>query len=272
MGLVLTATPAYLLRRQSQALRSGDIPDAVAASYKAAAGVHFLVRNLLAQAHASCVDDHVVSSDDLFAFIDKNGLLVSSSGRVCSGPKTLIVQYLEGLVEGIPAAADPSCLDCQELDEAFAYGLSNARLELTTMARCLATARLAEIHAGKFPRSGYRQLMKNYDREDGLAPIVIRFRLVLSVLNNFWGEAPEEQFWLESLQDSSAMSREPLAEFQRQEAVALVIFEERHQEIAQRLGRPRAPRVQSAHLRHRFVDRYLSFLQKHRSLSAPSRR
>ena len=273
MGLILTATPAYLLRRQSQALSSGEIPDAVAASYKAAAGVHFLVRNLLAQGHPSCLSDDVVSSDELFGFVEKNSLLVSPSGRVCSGPQKLIIQYLEGLVEGLPTIVAPDSLNPQELDKAFAYGLGNARLELTTMARCLATARLAEIQGQRIPGPGHRQLMKNYRGEDGCAPIAIRFRLVTSMLHDYWGEAPEEQFWLDTLRDSSEskgeFAIEPLLEFQRQEEMALVIFEERHQEIAQRLGRPRAPKIQSADLRHRFVARYLRFLRKHRSLSRP---
>lgn len=214
VALILTAIPGFRLRRGS--CRDGEIPEVVAATYKAAAGVHFSVRNML----ASGLPSSVVSGEEVFAFIERERLLFSPQGRVCSGPRRLIVDYLSALIEGGESSVE---------DESFEYGVAAARLEFSTMAHCLAAARLLQAD----PRSAGLPDLEEY-RE-----CAARFGVLVATGERYWDLAAERRLW-------QAHDYESLT------GLALDLFQARHEEIAACLGLVPG-RVRREHIRHRIA-------------------
>src|SRR5262249_36101871 len=87
-GVQCTALPAYLFRRSSRPLRSGELPARITGMFKAMIAVPVLVQRMLLRKGLpldGCVEHH-----EYHDFAEETGAFEGAPGRVCAAPESMV--------------------------------------------------------------------------------------------------------------------------------------------------------------------------------------
>ncbi|MEL7371846.1 MAG: hypothetical protein AAFN74_23180 [Myxococcota bacterium] len=154
---IVTAYPAFLLRRHSAPLSDKQVPALVASAFKVMAGIHSSIEYMFEHDGPTGLDlEQTISARALFDYIENHGLFLSGDGRACGGPERLIRDILRVTTEG--CAPTPRADETFELDAPalLRYGRFTAGIELIVRLA-------ADIQAEQWTNDG-RRLQKPYDR------------------------------------------------------------------------------------------------------------
>lgn len=86
---------AYQIRSQPTQAAEPIIPQATASMYQFISGVFMICRHMMDRAYPAIATNATMSSDDLYAYADNNGIFFSPNGMVCAGSKSRIIEFLE---------------------------------------------------------------------------------------------------------------------------------------------------------------------------------
>ncbi|MFN8614073.1 MAG: hypothetical protein U0931_41460 [Vulcanimicrobiota bacterium] len=212
---IISAQPAFHVRRRSSSRTPRLVPILHAAAYKVSAGIHMAIAEMIQGGEQALLDDAPCNSHDFVRFVEERGLLRSRGGRVCGGTSQMFHQLLDTLsqpnLDNLPTAMTPS----------FQYGQLCARIELATIYHCTACA--ASI--------------------DSSPPLLARLSLLKELLKRYWPDARE-------LLMETAI---PYG-FSAVEETALPIFQHLHEQVHRALGFPcPARQLRLSDIAHRSV-------------------
>lgn len=71
------------------------LPDDIASQYKLITGVFVICEDMLAEAHPSIAQNGPVSSEELYTYADEKFVFRSTSGMMCAGSTSKILEFLE---------------------------------------------------------------------------------------------------------------------------------------------------------------------------------
>jgi hypothetical protein len=129
-SLVLTV-PAYLLMRTQHPVENGHLHPVLSSMFRVTDGVRMTMHQMLffPVVEPTLPPDAPMTSAEIYAYAERNYVFHSNHG-VCAGPKAMIEEFLNVLVDGQPVeGAESVVLDApvqaalEDLDPAFDYGL-----------------------------------------------------------------------------------------------------------------------------------------------------
>lgn len=127
-----TSIPAYLYRRRSVPLRDGVLPSRLAALFKVCAGVHMTIEHIITHGDREAWLA-VRGAAPFYEYVEEQGLFIAGTGRVCGGPRPMVLELLRHLFshETSPAGAEAAVRsDVGDLAPAVEYGIVAARIDL----------------------------------------------------------------------------------------------------------------------------------------------
>ena len=126
LASVVTAYPAFMLRRAQYPWADHSIPSEVASAFKVMAGVSSSLEYMVTRGSGPAALDQQIGVDALYEYIEQNGLFNSGEGRTCGGPERLIREVLRLSIEGPREALSYR----SELVAVVEYGLVALAIEL----------------------------------------------------------------------------------------------------------------------------------------------
>ncbi|MGH2396626.1 MAG: hypothetical protein ACRDFW_06490 [bacterium] len=131
LSSLVLAVPAYLLMRTHQRVENGDLHPVLSSMFRVTDGVRMTMHQMLflPVVEPTLPPDAPMTSAEIYAYAERNYAFHSNHG-VCAGPRAMIEEFLNVLVDGRPVeGAESVVLEApvqavlDDLDPAFDYGL-----------------------------------------------------------------------------------------------------------------------------------------------------
>jgi hypothetical protein len=131
LSTLVLAIPTYLLMRKHKRIPNGELHPALSSMFRITDGLRLTMHQMIFVpfAESTYAASSPISSTEIYEYSERNFLFSSDHG-VCAGPKAMIEEFFNVLVDGVPIKGAESVeLDVQiqaaldDLDPALDYGL-----------------------------------------------------------------------------------------------------------------------------------------------------
>lgn len=90
----------YLARRSPPGVTDNHITPLLASHYKLVSGLFITVRDMIAKADHSVLENQLFSTEEFIAYADKQHMFTSADGRVCAGSQKKISEFVQYALYG----------------------------------------------------------------------------------------------------------------------------------------------------------------------------
>lgn len=128
LSTLVLAVPTYLLMRSRQRVKNGELHPALSSMFRVTDGLRMTTHQMMfvPVAEPTLAHDTPITSTQIYEYAERNHAFSSEHG-VCAGPKTMIEEFLNILVDGTPIIHGIPVKDIElvELDTPIQAALDN---------------------------------------------------------------------------------------------------------------------------------------------------